>query len=470
VREKLSARGRAPKKGMCPLFTEIYETSCYLSGEARAILPVMRKLVFIGLTSIVTAGSIALWAQDAQPAAKAAKPSPYISTIGEVTGVDTAGKKLTIKPDAGEPVSVPLDDKTHYLKIAPGEKDLKKAVESQESELKVGDRVSARSRKLDDGTLSAATTVLLMTKEELAKHQEQSIQQWQTNGLTGTVTLVNPATKEVTMKLIASDPKQVVIEPNDKVNVRRYAADSIKFSDAKPSSVAEIKTGDTIRVLGKKNEESTRVTPDEIIYGTFVRQAGTILSIDAAAGTLSIKDLTTKKPVLVKVNASTVQKKLPEMMAQRMARMQQGGSAGGPGAGAPGAGGQGGPPQGGNPQGGRPQGQGMAGGGMPPGASSGRAPGGTQGEAPGGTQGGGPGGMRGQLDPARILERAPSITLADLKVGDAVMVSSSSSGDLATITAITLVAGVEPLLTAPTKPGQQQAPVGSWNFEMSIPQ
>jgi Cu/Ag efflux protein CusF len=426
----------------------------------------MRKLVLLGLSSIVTAGSFAVWAQDAQPAAKTAKPSPYVSTIGEVTNVDTAAKKLTIKPDAGDPVSVPLDDKTHFLKIAPGEKDLKKATESQLSELKAGDRVSARSRKLDDGSLSAATTVLLMSKEEIAKSQEKNLQDWQTNGLMGTVTAVDPATKQITMKTTAADPKQVVIEPADKVTVRRYAADSVKFSDAKPSTMAEIKVGDTIRVLGKKNDDVTRVTPDEIIYGTFVRQAGTILSIDAAAGTISMKDLATKKPVVVVVNASTVQKKLPEMLAQMMARMQNGG-AGGPGAGGAGAGGSG---AGGAPQGGRPQGAGQGGppqgdrpqgvSGMPPGAGGGGMP-----------PGGGPGGGRGgRMDPSRILERAPSITLADLKVGDAVMISSSSGGDSSKVTAITLVAGVEPLLTAPTKPGQQQAPASAWNFEMSIPQ
>jgi Cu/Ag efflux protein CusF len=417
----------------------------------------MWKFVFLGLISISTANSVVAWAQET-PAAKTAKPSPYVSTIGEVTGIDTASKKLTIKPDGGEPVSVPLDDKTHYLKIAPGEKDLKKAAESQISELKAGDRVSARSRKLDDGSFAPATTVLLMSKEELAQHQQKSLQEWQQNGLMGTVTVVNPATKEVTIKLTAADPKQVVIEPSDKVSVRRYAADSIKFSDAKPSSVADIKVGDTLRVLGAKNEDGSRVVPEEIVYGTFVRQAGTILAIDAAAGTISIKDLATKKPVVVVVNANTTQKKLPEMMAQMMARQQNGGAAGAPapeGAGGPPQGarpqGQGGAPQGGAPQaggqGGRPQG--MAGGGAP----------------------GGPGGMRGgRMDPSRILERAPSITLADLKVGDAVMISSSSGGDASKITAITLVAGVEPLLTAPTKPGQQQAPGGSWNFEMAIPQ
>jgi Cu/Ag efflux protein CusF len=401
----------------------------------------MRNLVFLGLSSIVAAGLSGLAAQDPPPAAKA---SPYTSTIGEVSNIDTAKKELTVKTDAGASVTVPLDDKTHFLKISPGEKDLKKATESKFAELKSGDRVQARNRKLDGGDLAPATTVLVMTREELVKHQEKTQQEWTEKGLMGTVTVVNPATKEVSIKLMGSDPKQVVIEPSDKVNVRRYSSESVKFSDAKASTLAEIKSGDTLRVLGIKNEDGTRVQPEEIVFGTFVRQAGTITAIDAAAGTITIKDLQTKKPVLVKINSGTVLKKLPEQMAQMLARnMQGGGRAGAPG-GAPG-----GAPSGGAPGGGRQ-------GGGPP--------------ADGANGPGGAGRGMGRMDPSKALERAPLITLADLKTGDAVMISSSSGADPSTVTAITLVAGMEPILTAPAAKGGQDPLSGSWGFDMPIPQ
>ena len=401
----------------------------------------MRKIVFIGLCSIAAVTPVVSLAQDAPPAAKA---SPYTSTIGSVTEINTAEKKLIIKTDAGASVTIPLDDKTHFLKIAPGEKDLKKATDSKVDELKTGDRISARNRKLDGGGLGPATTVIVMTKEELAQQQEKTQQEWQKNGLQGTVSVVNPATKEVTLKLLGSDPKTVVIEPNDKVNVRRYAEDSVQFSDAKPSSVAEIHTGDTVRVLGKKSEDGTRVKPDEIVYGTFAVKAGTITSIDTAANTVTIKDLTTKKPLVIRINSNTVIKKLPEQMAQGLARMQQAKLAGGAAAG--GAGGRGG-------DGG---GRGGDGGGMGRGDGSGMGR--------GGGRGGEGGGMR--LDPARAVERAPVITLADLKNGDAIMINTSVGQDPSKVTAITLVAGVEPLLTAPASRNSQDPSAGSWGIEM----
>jgi hypothetical protein len=395
----------------------------------------MRKIVFIGLCWIAAATAVVSLAQDTPPAAKA---SPFTSTIGTVTEITPAENKIVIKTDAGALLTIPLDEKTHFLKIAPGEKDVKKATEAKVEEVKAGDRISARNRKLDAGGLGPATTVLLMTKEELAQHHENNLQEWQKNGLQGVVTVANPATKEVTIKLLGADPKLVVIEPAEKVNVRRYSPDSVQFADAKPSSVAEIRSGDTVRVLGKKSEDGSRVQPEEIVYGTFAIKAGTIMSIDAAGGTVTIKDLMTKKPLVVKINSNTVIKKLPEQMAQGLARMQQAKLSGGA---APAGGG----------------GRGDGGGGRGDGASGGRG-------GAGGGRGGDGGGMR--LDPARAVERAPVITLAELKNGDALMINSSVGEDPSKVTAITLVAGVEPLLTAPAARNGQDPSSGSWGIEM----
>jgi hypothetical protein len=59
---------------------------------------------------------------------------------------------------------------------------------------------------------------------------------------------------------------------------------------------------------------------------------------------------------------------------------------------------------------------------------------------------GGPGG--GGFDAQALFNRAPVIKLADLKKGEAVMVVATE--DASGTTAITLLAGVEPLLEAPS--------------------
>ncbi len=419
----------------------------------------------IAIALAMAASPFIALAQDTASPKPASKASPFTSLLGEVTAIDPDGKQITLKPDTGAAAQVALDAKTHFMKIAPGEKDLKKASDVQFSEIGVGDRVLARVRKLEDGSVSPATTVVVMTKASLAQHHERNQAEWQTRGTVGTVSVVNPATREVTLKTQGAEGKQVVLEPSEKVNVRKYAPNSVKFSDAVPSSIGEIKVGDTIRVLGTKNEDGSRIVPEEIVYGTFVRQAGTIVAIDSAAGTVKMTDLATKKPVTVKVDSSTTLKKLPPMMAAMMANRQAGGRSG-----APGASGPGGAPGAGRPgsEAGAPASAG-SGPATPGPAAGGTRPG--QGRPAGGPQSPGQGGGGGRrFDAARALDQMPSITLADLKAGEAIIVSSSGGGDPAMISAISLVAGVEPLLTAPGKAGQAGGPNTSWNFEMSIPQ
>ena len=59
-----------------------------------------------------------------QPAA----PGPAKLVIGEVTSIDASAKTIHIKADnTGTAYTINLDEKTSFLRVPPGEKDLKKA-------------------------------------------------------------------------------------------------------------------------------------------------------------------------------------------------------------------------------------------------------------------------------------------------------------------------------------------------------
>jgi hypothetical protein len=125
----------------------------------------------------------------------------------------------------------------------------------------------------------------------------------------------------------------------------------------------------------------------------------------------------------------------------------------------------GGAPAGGAPGGGPREGaaQGIPGPPRPDGAKPGAgAPAAENAQFPGG------GMRRGNMDFQDMLERMPTLKLADLKVGDAVMLASTIGTDGTRVTAINLLAGVEPLLTAAPKGGQQI--FGSWNFDIGLPE
>jgi hypothetical protein len=138
---------------------------------------------------------------------------------------------------------------------------------------------------------------------------------------------------------------------------------------------------------------------------------------------------------VVKITSESQLHQLPPEMAQRIAMRLK--SSMPPGT--PGAGGSASEASAGNSR------QGTAGGAQ-------AAGGGTHG---GGTNGGAPGGMRagGGGDFQQILNRMPTVTLADLHKGDAVVIVATE-GAASASTAITLLTGVEPILQAVPTAGQ----------------
>jgi hypothetical protein len=61
-----------------------------------------------------------------------------------------------------------------------------------------------------------------------------------------------------------------------------------------------------------------------------------------------------------------------------------------------------------------------------------------------------------------MLDHAPAITLADLKAGDAIMVKTTAGKGSGPGTAVMLIAGVEPILTA--APNATRDIMSGWNL------
>ena len=391
-------------------------------------------LVLFAVITCVSASAQAPQLNASQQTDPAITPN---SAIGEVKAIDGAAKQLVLKTDAGSVVTVTLSDKTAFMRLAPGEKTLSNAVKIAFTEVSEGDRVWARGKVSEDRKTVPAAAVIVMTKADLAKQQEAERAEWRRRGILGVVAGVNPATKEVTISSRSMGGTQSVVIPvSDKVDIKRYAPDSIKFSDAKTGTFDEVKVGDQLRALGERSTDGTRFSPDKIVTGSFRTVAGAVTAVDPTTGEIKINDMQTKQPLTIIVKNDAVLRKFESggMMFGR-----------GPGA-APGGATAGQTPEPSQTQpGDRPQ---RAGGGGP------RGPGGAGG---GGMRGGGGGNIQ------EMLERLPTIALADVKVGDTIIVSSTRGADPARLTAITLVSGADALLNMmaarqQTQPGGQTAP------------
>jgi len=348
--------------------------------------------------------------------------------IGEVKSIDSAARTLTIKTDAGSMVTVLLNDKTSYKKLNPGEQSLTNATDVTFADLAEGDRVMARGTVSEDRKTVPAAMVIVMTKGDLAKKQETERAEWRRRGILGVITALKPETNEITItnRTIAGT-QTVVIPVTEKTELRRYAPDSIKFGDAKPSKFNELKVGDQLRALGDRGQDPTHFTPEKIVTGSFRTVGGVVTEVDAATGEIKIKELEKKTPLTIVIKQDAVLRRFPQEMGAMGGMRAGAGGPGGPG----GSGGPGGPGGPGSP--------------------------GAQGARPAGPGGGGPGGGRNIND---MLERLPTISIADVKVGDTIIVSSTQGVDPSRLTAISLVTGADTLLAmlAPRPQPGQTAP------------
>ena len=406
---------------------------------ARAVLvPTGLIILAVMLAIAAPARAASAQAQSSAPA-QAAPPTAPGSTVRPVGTVKAInGSAITLVTDAGPEVTIQAQDNTRIVRIPPGQKDLKSAIPAQLQDVQVGDRLLVGGKLGDDGKTVMASMMVVMKHSDLEQTQQQQREDWQKRGIGGLVSAVDPtqASVSITQTAAGGVKKTITIQTTSSTIIRRYAPQSVKFEDAKPSTLDQIRPGDQLRARGTLGADGTSFSADEIVSGAFRNISGTISSIDPSANTITVMDLATKKPVLVNISSDSQVRRLSQFMALRIAAQVKGvplagAAGGGPASGNPGAAQAGGPPANGAPANAGAGGSGGAGG-----------------YGGGGSRMGGGGGRPGGADLQQMLARLPASTLADFQKGDAVMIVSTEGTASAGVTAITLLGGVEPILEA----------------------
>jgi hypothetical protein len=382
---------------------------------------------------------------NASPTQTAAQ-STAVRPVGTIKAI--AGTTITLTADSGPEVNVSVQDSTRMLQTAPGEKDLKNAVPIKLTDLQVGDRILVRGNMSSDGKLVVASSVIAIKKTDIAERQKNELQDWQKRGTGGLVKSVDPATGTVSISTtVAGAPKLLAVHASKNTIIRRYSPDSVKFDDAKPGTLDEIKPGDQLRTRGNRSADGTEFAAEEIVSGSFRNIAGLVSSIDSTKNTITVTDLATKKPVTVRITADSQVRKLPAMVAQMLAMRLKGlapSDAARPGDAAANV---------------RPTGA-PAQGGARPGAEGGQ-------RAAGPGAGGFGGGQRPGGDIQQMLSRMPAMPFSDFQKGDAVMIVTTQGSANSDVTAITLLSGVEAILTASPNGSGAASLLSPWSLGSS---
>lgn len=374
------------------------------------------------------------------PAAPAPKSPPALGTIRTISG-----NTLTLTTDAGAEIKVVVSADAKLIRVPPGSKDLKEAAPLQFADLQVGDRILVRGKPSNDPNSMVASSVVAMKKTDIAEKQAHEREEWQRHGIGGLVRSADAASGVITIgTTTATGNKDIAIHIASTTILRRYAPGSVKFDDAKPSTLVEIKTGDQLRARGTRSADGSEFAAEEIVSGAFRNIAGLIVSVDAGGGSFTVNDLLTMKNVEVTLLPDSQLRKLPQLMAQRIAMRLKGASADAAGSGdaaKPGA--------------------------APAAPSTAPAPQGQPGMGAGGSGGFGGGmngtGRAGGGDLQQMLSRLPANSLADFQKGDAVMIVATADHDASKTTAITVLGGVEPILQASPQ-GQAASILTPWSL------
>lgn len=366
------------------------------------------------------------------------KPTEHL--IGTISATDPANHAITIKEDkSGTQTQVSLADTKTLLKVAPGAKDLKSATRITGDQLESGDRVDVRGFKsADHPNEIAARSIVLMSARDLRVAHEEQAAEWQ-HATAGVVTAVDASAGEI--KINERTPhrgKQVAIATSPQTEFLRYSPET----PGKPaaSQLADLRVGDQVRIVGDSSSDGETVTARKLYSGAFRTLNGTISSIAADGSEIVIKDLASKKPVTIRLNANSKIHKLPPEMAAMLARRANRAAANGSAGGA-------------NPD------------------SPIHAPAEPVGAARSGPEmSGAQGGHSGDI--SQMIERLPIISLADLKPGNAVVVAgAAAAGNENELVATNIIAGVEPILqSAPSRQGGE-ALGGDWGLgQTEVPQ
>jgi co-chaperonin GroES (HSP10) len=374
-------------------------------------------LLSAGLFSLPLGGRPAQ-AQESDPAPAAAR---QIGTVKEVTP-----NKLTITNAAGLSIAVNVVDDARVLQLSPGSTDLKSAQSIALGDIEVGDRVLVNGHQ-DAPDAFTASRVILMKSSDIAHKHAAEQEDWRKRGTGGLVSAVDPANGTIT---ITARGSKISVQTFPATVFRRYAGGSVRYEDAAPSTLSQIQVGDQLRVRGDKSGDGNAIKAEEIVSGSFTNLAGTIVNVDPAGETLTLKDLSSKRTYALKVTASSSLRALPPEAAARFAARARGDQAPTPPSGAK-------PPDAiaaGDPH---------------------RDPARAGGDRPGGAGAG--------SDLSQLLNRLPQENLAALHPGDALMVVASPSQQGSdSLTAVTVLSGVEPILAATPK-GTAAMTLSPWN-------
>lgn len=237
--------------------------------------------------------------------------------IGEVIVIDSAVGKITLKTESGAAVTISINDKTAFRRVAPGQTSIANAEQITMADIKIGDRILIPGGS--NGEQTPVRQVIVMAREAITAQRNQETENRRARTINGRVLAVNPQNKEIIIQTRAAAGAQTItVSAPDNVKFLRYAPDSLKISDALPGTFTDVRPGDQIRIVGDRNAEGTRVSAEEIVSGSFMRSVGSIVEVNAARNEITVKNGESNQAITVLLGKNTTLRRIPDELAETL--------------------------------------------------------------------------------------------------------------------------------------------------------
>src|SRR5260370_10814243 len=168
------------------------------SSEFEARTMVLLRKTFLGflcatVLALVSAPFLMAIADQSPQAASSSAPKP-VGTVKAITG-----NAITLATDSGPELNVLVQENTRMVRTSPGQRDLKDAVPMRLPEVQVGDRMVARGVASADNKSVVASSIIVMTRGDVAQKQQREREDWQKPGTGGLVNTIDIAGNTITL-------------------------------------------------------------------------------------------------------------------------------------------------------------------------------------------------------------------------------------------------------------------------------
>lgn len=343
----------------------------------------MKKyLIVISTIILIFGGCRALQAQSTSSSSpSSAGGNNPVNVFGKISNINLGDNQITILTTDGKNIVVTFDKAVEFKQVPAGETTLRNATDITPAQINAGDNALVRGNRTSENNI-LARQIIIVTQADIIKKEAQKREEWKLRGIAGIVRKIDLGARKIFVQTKGANSRLIEVVPTDKTIFQRYETGAGSLNDFKPGNLEKIREGDQIRAIGDKSADGLQFVPEEVFSGSFRILTGKVLSVNPETGELRLSDLQDGKTVTAVVNSASNLRRLTEDSVKSEA-----GSA-------------------------------------------------AKGSAPETATGG-------SINLTSLLEKSPKINIADIKIGETIVIASLSDAGAGRVIGITVVSGVE---------------------------